>query len=166
MKTNLAIGAGALLVLSALLWFFAMVPEPEAVTYPPAELLADGIGHYERKEYDLALEVLKQVPEGSMEKARALYYEGSSYVMLKDYESAVSPLEQALALNPRDTGSLYALGVASFKLGNLPLAKGYFAALLEINPNDEQAKGLYDIMARLERQSVAESESPEPDESE
>ena len=166
MKANLAIGAGALLVLSALLWFFVLQPEREAVAYPPAELLADGIGHYERKEYDLALEVLKQVPEGSLEKSQALYYEGSSYVMLKDYESAAVPLEQGLALNPRDSGTLYALGVTHFKLGNLQLAKGYFAAVLEINPNDEQAKGLYDIMARLERQSVAESDSPEPDESE
>ena len=166
MKTNLAIGAGALLVLSALLWFLVLQPEREVVTYPPAELLADGVGHYERQEYDLALEVLKQVPEGSVEKARALYYAGSSYVMLKDYESATVPLEQGLALNPRDTGTLYALGVAYFKLGNLSLAKGYFAALVEINPNDEQAKGLYDTMARLERQSVAESDSPEPDESE
>lgn len=166
MNKNLAIAAGVLLLLTGALWFFALQPEREAVAYPPAKLLADGIGHYERKEYDLALEVLRQVPDGSAEKAQALYYEGSSYVMLKDHESAVPPLEQALALNPRDTGSLYALGVASFKLGNLPLAKGYFAALLEINPNDEQAKGLYDIMARLERQSVAESESPEIDESE
>jgi tetratricopeptide (TPR) repeat protein len=166
LKSYLAVGAGIILVVSALLWFVVMVPEPEAVTYSPAELLADGMGHYERKEYDQALEVLRQVPDGSVEKAQALYYEGSSYVMLKDHELAVPPLEQALALKPRDTGTLYALGVASFKLGNLPLAKGYFAALLEINPNDEQAKGLYDIMARLERQSVAESEDPEPDASE
>ena len=166
MIKNLAIAAGVLLLLAGVLWLFALQPEREVVAYPPAELLADGIGHYERKEYDFALEALRQVPNGVAEKSKALYYEGSSYVMLKDYESAIPPLEQALALNPRDTGTLYALGVASFKLGNLPLAKGYFAALLEINPNDEQARGLYDIMARLERQSVAESDSPEPDESE
>ena len=166
MKTNLAVGAGILLVLSALLWFFVLLPEREAMTFQAAELLTDGIGHYERKEYDLALEVLQQVPEGSAEKAQALYYEGSSYVMLKDYESATVPLERALVLNPRDTASMYALGVAYFKLGSLSLAKGYFAALLEINPNDQQAKGLYDIMARLERQSVAESEAPEATENE
>ena len=166
MKNNLAIAAGALLLMVGALWFFVLQPEREVVAYPPAELLADGVGHYERQEYDMALEVLKQVPEGRAEKARALYYEGSSYVMLKDYESATVPLEQGLALNPRDTGVLYALGVAYFKLGNLSLAKGYFAVLLEINPNDEQAKGLYDTMARLERQSVAESEDLEATENE
>ena len=154
MKTNFAIGAGALLVLSALLWFLDLQPEREAVTYPSAELLADGIGHYERKEYDLALEVLQQVPEGSAEKAQALYYQGSSYVILKDYESATVYLEQGLALSPQDTGTLYALGVAYYKLGNVRLAKAYFASVLEINPNDEQARGLMDIMAGLERKSA------------
>ena len=152
MKSNLAIGAGTVLVLSALLWFFVMVPEPEAVTYPPAELLADGIGHYEREEYEMALEALRQVPDGQAETVRARYYEGSSYMMLKDYEAAIVSLESALALDPKNMGVLYALGVAYFKLGNLAVAKGYFGAVLEINPNDEQAKGLMDIMAKLERE--------------
>ena len=159
MKSKLAIGAGTVLVLSALLWFLAMVPEPEAVTYRPAELLADGKGHYEREEYEMALEALRQVPEGEAETARARYYEGSSYIMLKDYETAVASLESALALEPRDPGVLYALGVAYYKLGNLAVAKGYFGAVLEINPNDEQAKGLMDIMAKLERQSSVPAES-------
>ena len=48
---------------------------------------------------------------------------------------ATIALEQGLALNPRDTGTL-------------------------------QAKGLYDIMARLERPSVAESEDPKATENE
>lgn len=152
MKSNLAIGAGTVLVLSALLWFFVMVPEPEAVTYPPAELLADGIGHYEREEYEMTLEALRQVPDGQAETVRARYYEGSSYMMLKDYEAAIVSLESALALDPKNMGVLYALGVAYFKLGNLAVAKGYFGAVLEINPNDEQAKGLRDIMAKLERE--------------
>ena len=108
-----------------------------------------------------ALEVLPQVPAGSQEEAKALYYQGSSHMMLKDYEAAVASLDRALALNNRDVGTLYALGVAWFKLGNVNLAKGYFAAVLEINPDDEQAKGLMDIMAGLERRSVAESEGEE-----
>ena len=43
-------------------------------------------------------------------------------------------------------------------MGNLKLARGYFASVLAINPNDEQAKGLMDIMAKLERSSVAEGD--------
>jgi len=159
LKKNLVIGAGALLVLFAVLWFFVLQPEREAITFQAAELLADGIGHYERKEYDLALEVLQQVPAGQMETAQARYYEGSAHMMLKDYQAAVVSLESALALDSRNPGVLYALGVAYYKLGNLAVAKGYFGAVLEINPNDEQAKGLMDIMAKLERESSVPTES-------
>ena len=160
MKTNLAIGAGTLLVvLAAALWFFVLQPEPEAVSYPSAELLADGIGHYERKEYELALEVLRQVPEDDAWSSQARYYEGSSYMMLKDYEAAAASLEAALVHDPQDTGVLYALGVAYYKLGNITLAKAYFGEVLKINPNDEQAKGLMHIMAKLERDSGAPAES-------
>ena len=73
-----------------------------------------------------------------------------------DLAIGTGSLQQGLALDARDTGALYALGVASYKLGNLKLAKGYFAAVLEINSDDEQAIGLMDIMASLERASAAE----------
>lgn len=159
MKNSLAIGAGALLLLTGVVLFIVLQPDREPVSYSATELLADGIGHFERKEYDLALEVLRQVPEGLPESAQARYYEGSSHMMLQDYEAAVKSLEAALALEPRDTGVLYALGVAYYKLGNLAVAKGYFGAVLEINPNDEHAKGLMDIMAKLERRSSVPAET-------
>ena len=82
-------------------------------------------------------------------------------MMLKDYDTAAASLESALVRDPQDTGVLYALGVVWYKLGDISLAKGYFAAVLEINPNDEQAKGLMDIMARLERRPDAESAGEE-----
>ena len=159
MKKSLAIGAGALLLLAGVLGFFVLQPDPEPVSYSATELLADGIGHFERKEYDLALEVLQQVPDDLPQSAQARYYEGSSHLMLRDNEAAVASLESALALEPRNTGVLYALGVAYYKLGNLAVAKGYFGAVLEINPNDEQAKGLMDIMAKLERESSVPAET-------
>ena len=89
------------------------------------------------------------------QEAKALYDQGSEHIKLKDYKSALESLEQAHVLNPEDTGTLYALGVVYYKLGNLKLAKSYFASVLEINPNDEQAKGLMDMMAKLERQTEA-----------
>ena len=158
MKKNLAIVAGALLLISAALWVLVLQPERGTVSYSSAELLADGMGHFERKEYELALEVLRQVPEDHAESAQARYYEGSSYMMLKDYDAAAASLESALAHDPQDTGVLYALGVAYYKLGNLTLAKAYFGEVLKINPNDEHAKGLMDIMAKLERASGAAAE--------
>ena len=72
--------------------------------------------------------------------------------MLKDYESAAPILEQALQLNPQKTEILFELGVVYFKLGNLALSKAYFASVVEIDPSNEEAKGLMDIMANLERQ--------------
>ena len=89
------------------------------------------------------------------QEARTLYDQGSEHIQLKDYEAALESLEQAHILNPEDTGTLFALGVVYYKLGNLKLAKSYFASVLEINPNDEQAKGLMDMMAKLERQTEA-----------
>ena len=89
------------------------------------------------------------------QEARALYDQGSEHIQQKDYTSALESLEQAHVLNPEDTGTLFALGVVYYKLGNLKLAKSYFASVLEINPNDEQAKGLMDMMAKLERQTEA-----------
>ena len=162
MKFAAPAGALAVVAIAAALWFFVMQPEREAVSSSSAELLADGIGHFERKEYDLALEVLRQVPEDDAWSGQARYYEGSTYLMLKDYEAAATSLEAALVHDPQNTGALYALGVVWYKLGDISLAKGYFAAVLEINPNDEQAKGLLDIMARLERRSDAESGVIEP----
>ncbi len=80
--------------------------------------------------------------------------------MLKDYESAVEYLGQAHRLNSRSTDILYALGVTYYKLGKVKLAKSYFASVLEINPQDEQAKGLLDIMAKLERNPGSEIATP------
>jgi len=166
LKLAAPIGAVAAVVLAAALWFFVQQPGQHYDVAPAAESLKSGIAHYEAGEYTMALEDLALVPPGSAEEARALYYQGSVHLMLKDFEAAAAALDQALALDPQDVGTLYALGVVWFKLGEISLSKGYFAAVLEINPNDEQAQGLYDIMARLERQSVAESEGEQTPETE
>ena len=152
-------GAGALLILSAVLWFLVPQPNQQSDVKQVEELLVSGIGLFNQKKYNEALETLALIPSGSAQEAKAMYYQGSAHIMLKDFESAVDYLEQALALNSQDIGVLYSLGVTYYKLGNLKLAKGYFASVLEINPQDEQAKGLMDIMAKLERRSA---EKPEP----
>jgi tetratricopeptide (TPR) repeat protein len=150
---------GGGLILAVMIWSTVLKPKQPVDTLHTENLLTEGIGHFDGKEFEEAIAALEQVPAGSKQEATALYYEGSSYLMLKDYVTATERLEQSLALAPRDTGTLYALGVASFKLGNLKLARGYFASILEINPNDEQAKGLMDIMANLERQTEAANQA-------
>ena len=76
---------------------------------------------------------------------------GSALVQLKEFESAVRQLEKAHLLNSEEKNILFALGVTYYKLGNLSLSKAYFAAVLELDPGNEEAKGLMDIMANLER---------------
>ena len=61
-------------------------------------------------------------------------------------------------MNPGEADIPFALGVAYFKLGNLALAKGYFASVVEIDPGHEEARGLVDAMANLERMQPDKTE--------
>ena len=152
LKIVLGSAVAIVLILSVVLWFFVLQPDRQENS--GQMLLQTGIARFNEKQYQQALETLQQIPSDSTQGAKARYYQGSAHLMLKDFESAVTYLEQALALDSHDTGTMYALGVAYYKLGNLKLAKSYFASVLKLNPNDQQAKGLLDIMARLERHSA------------
>jgi tetratricopeptide (TPR) repeat protein len=121
-----------------------------------------GISLFRENKHAESLEVLQGIPDGAIEDWHLPYYTATAMVMLKDYESAIPELEKALALNPQETVILFELGVVYFKLGKLALSKGYFAKVVEIDPNNEEAKGLMDIMANLERQSDLENAPPEP----
>jgi len=159
LKIILISGAGALLILSLALWFLILQPNQQKEAKQAEELLALGIKLFNEKKFNETLDTLARIPSGTAEEAKVRYYQGSTFMMLKDYESTVEYLGQAHRLNSQDTKILYALGIAYYKLGKLKLAKGYFASVLEINPQDEQARGLYDIMAKLERNSAAKPES-------
>jgi tetratricopeptide (TPR) repeat protein len=126
-----------------------------------AALLEQGIALYQQKKYTEAIQELEKIPEKSGKDWRVPYYLGSAGIMLGNNQEAVISLEQALALAPGEVGVLYALGVAYYKLGNYELSKGYFAAVLEINPADEHAKGLMDIMAKLDMQSNEPTSEPD-----
>ena len=118
-----------------------------------AEISLDqGVTLFREKKYTESLELLQSIPDGVLEDWHLPYYTATAMVMLKDYQSAAPVLEEALALNPGETLVLYELGVVYFKLGKLDLSKGYFAKVVEIDPTNEQAKGLMDVMANLERQ--------------
>ena len=114
--------------------------------------LDEGIALFREKKYTETLELLQGIPEGVLEDWHLPYYTATAMVMLKDYQSAAPVLEEALVLNPHEPLILYELGVVYFKLGKLGLSKGYFAKVVEIDPANEQARGLMDVMANLERQ--------------
>jgi len=123
------------------------------------EQIREGIAQFRAEQYEACVQTLGSIPEEQVDDWHIPYYLGSALVQLKDYENGAARLEEALALDPRNENILFALGVAYFKLGNLALSKAYFASVIEINPNHEEAKGLMDIMAQLERQSSASAES-------
>ena len=121
------------------------------------ESLDRGITLFRQNKHSESLEELQGIPEGVLDDWHLPYYTATAMVMLKDYESAVSELEKALALNPQEPVILFELGVVYFKLGKLALSKGYFASVVEIDPANEEARGLMDIMANLERQQLQEN---------
>jgi len=152
---------GALFTLVIATWLFYRVSGQQQ-TYEQTDISIDtGIVLFQKKKYTEALAVFESIPPNSPGQWRALYYQGSAYIMLKDHQSAVVYLEQALALNPSETQIMHALGVAYFKLGNLKLSKAYFATILETEPDNMEAKGLMDIMANLERQQPKNAK-PDP----
>jgi tetratricopeptide (TPR) repeat protein len=113
-----------------------------------------GIALFEQERFDEALAALQSIPLDEAMDWRVPYYIGSSHMMLKDYVAAAVALEQSLSIKTDEPGTLYALGVVYYKQGKLKLAKAYFAAVLEINPDDEHARGLMDIMEKLEQQTA------------
>lgn len=158
-KWSISLAAGAaILIFYAVLAVLLDGPDQVVDARQAGPALQSGIDLFNQKRYDEAIESLRQVPRGSKHESTAKYYEGSAQLMLKNDDAAVATLQEALLLAPDDPQILYALGVASFKLGNVKLAKGYFASVLDIAPRDErdeelhkQARGLMDKMAILER---------------
>ncbi|MFC1776957.1 tetratricopeptide repeat protein [Pseudomonadota bacterium] len=151
---------GVLLLLIALGWGVQHYNTSKQQTEQQAAAsLNRGIALFHEKKYADSLEVLKAIPDGVLKDWHLPYYVATAHVMLKDYEAAAPILEKALVLNPQEAQIMFELGVVYYKLGNLGLSKGYFASVLEIDPSNEEAKGLMDIMANLERQQPGYSET-------
>lgn len=150
--------AGAALLAGGVLWFAAAPPHGQIDEAAAEGTLDIGIQLFEQEKFDDAIATLQRVPAGSVHESKALYYEGSAYMMRREFDLAIQTLQKAQALTPMDPPILFALGVASYKIGNIKLARGYFNSVLAINPMDaqeqdlwDQARGLVDIMARLDR---------------
>lgn len=163
MKNVLTVFTVAVLLLGGLL--LVLRTNDAGLTGEPTPIASLDLGMrlFDQKQYPEALAELQALTAGGSEDWRAWYYLGSTQMMLKNYPAAAEALERSLALRPQETGTLYALGVAYFKQGNLKLAKAYFGTVLEIDPNDQQARGLMDIMNTLEQNSANPAEDSEPE---
>ena len=170
-RNILAAGSVAIAVAAIAYWTLVQQPARQAEAARVEQLLlASGIQLYNDKELEKALQVFERIQGDSDRTAKARYYQGNAYILLKDYASAAEQLEKSLALNDRDADTRFALGVVYFKLGNLQLARAYFASVLAIEPESdedreqmEDAAGLMDIIASLERQQAAASGDAKPD---
>ena len=163
-RTITIVSALILVLLSLAAWFYSENSslQQETTSLPEASI-ESGIALFKEKKYSEAIEIFESVQPGHPQEWYSLSYLGSSYIMLKDYPAAAEHLEPALSLNPTNTRIMHALGVTYFKLGNLKLSKAYFASVLEIDPEDAEARGLMDIMANLERQQDGPSQNESPD---
>jgi Flp pilus assembly protein TadD len=140
---NRALIAAGVVVVALAIVFGLVLPERADEQRRLAETHAqirEGIAQFRAEQYELSAQTLGSIPEDRVDDWHVPYYLGSALVQLKDYENGAARLEQALVLNPENENILFALGVAYFKLG-------------------EEARGLMDIMAKLERQSSAPAES-------
>jgi len=126
--------------------------------------LDEAVTLFHQEQYDAALDILSDIVAASPDDWRAQYYLGTTLIKLKDFEAAAVALERAMALNEAEADIPFALGVVYFKLGNLALAKGHFSLAAELDPSNDEARGMVDAMASLElRQPAAEpaDETPE-----
>jgi tetratricopeptide (TPR) repeat protein len=153
------IAVALIAVIAAILLLRFEYLETETQAEDAMVTLERGIEQFQQKQYRQSLETLDAIPEG-VRVWRVDYYMGSAHIMLREYESAAIHLENALAMNRDEPKILYALGVAYFKLGNLGLSKAYFGKVLEVDPGHDDARGLMDIVANLERRQAAD---PEPE---
>jgi len=142
----------ALVVALAAAWGFQAYSATQEEVRRQAEMsLNEGIALFRAREYEKSLEVFERIPDGALDDWHFPYYEATAHVMLKNYGAAAPLLEQALVLNPQETKILFELGVVYFNLGNLSLSRGYFASVLEIDPTNEDARGLLNVMTNLEQ---------------
>lgn len=138
--------------------YYQQQSEQEQLATRAQHILARGIALYEEDRYDEALQMLETMPAQAPPDWHFPYYKGMVLVQLKDYERAAGHLEESIVLDSTQIAPLFALGVTYFKLGKLGLSKSYFAAVLKIDPENEEARGLMDTMASLERMQVEQPE--------
>ena len=89
----------------------------------------------EDRQWDKALELLRQALAKEPEHVEALYYTGVAYMGKKDPNQAVAFLERARAKSPDDASILYQLGLAYFALEQYDKAQPFFEKAFAQDPN-------------------------------
>ena len=102
-----------------------------------------GIIHYEKSEYDLAIDLFKQAIEKNSSNPQFYYNLGLVYVKTEEYDLAINNFKEAISLNPKDADTLQNLGIALSKKSQFEDAIQAYKKAIEIKPNDYE---IYDNM--------------------
>lgn len=68
------------------------------------------------------------------------------YVVMKQTEKAIHQYKKALSLNPRDTETLLTMGNVQMECGHYREAMSYYLSVLEIDPSNETAGKMFDVL--------------------
>ena len=124
--------AGLLLILACLaVWRPALAQVSEADVFVAEAVLA-----IDDKQWDKALDLLRQALARAPGHVEALYYTGVAYLGKRQPRAAIPPLTQAYQAAPNDPSIAYQLGLAYFapeplrSLANWPLS--FLRALLPV----------------------------------
>ncbi|MDD5477818.1 MAG: tetratricopeptide repeat protein [Candidatus Omnitrophica bacterium] len=89
------------------------------------------------------LNILDAAEKGSISKEYAIYlFQGSLHMINGEYNSAITSLEKAWEINPKDPDLNYNLGSAYFSLGEYKKSIAYLSAVLKLQPLDTEAREL------------------------
>ena len=97
-----------------------------------ADKYKDAVTAVEQKDYNGAIELLKEVLEKDGRNADALNYAGFSYRKLGNYEQALAYYKQALDVDPNHKGANEYLGEAYLEMKQPALAEAQLGKLEKI----------------------------------
>lgn len=97
-----------------------------------------GIIHYEKGEYNAAIDLFKQAIEKSSDNPQYYYNLGLAYVKTEEPDLAIDNFKTAISLNPNDADALQNLGIAYYKKSQFEEAIKSYNQSLEIKNTDPE----------------------------
>ncbi|MDX1917800.1 MAG: tetratricopeptide repeat protein [Candidatus Caenarcaniphilales bacterium] len=123
-------------------------------------LVAIGFGQplyaYDENIFDIEPSATKSPLDEIEPQARELYKLSYEVAQRKDYQAAITYLEQALKISPHYQDALFNLGSVYLAQRKYPEAYFFFQRLLYINPNDHEAR-LQKVNALVGMQNAPEA---------
>lgn len=116
--------------------------------------LERGIQLHQQKAYLPAKRMLLHALKADPGSWQAFFYLGAGNYELKRYSAAIPFLERALTLAPEEQEIYKMMGVVYYKLSKLDMARGYFTAYFELDPDEMDARGMVEMIAKLQRSTT------------